>query len=133
MHNEVCDSISQKVYFGLNIDVDLFKELKYQSGKYDLPMEYIIQDYIRSGMKENEEVDRMAMIHIKEHVMEKINIKCCLSDKTPEEVINNVLWEKFRKIEDISDDFDGDEIWDLLDHDKPEGDDILDRITDMFE
>lgn len=48
-------------------------------------MEYIIQDYIRSGMKENEEVDRMAMIHIKEHVMEKINIKCCLSDKTPED------------------------------------------------
>lgn len=129
----VCDSISEKILIGLNIDVGLFKELEIQSLKYDSPIECIIHNYIRIGLKEINEVDKMSMIYIDDNVMEKINIKCRLSDETPEEVINNALWEKFRKIEDVSDDFDGERIWQMLDHDKPEGDDILDRITDMFE
>ena len=56
-----------------------------------------------------------------------------LSNKTPDEVVNDVLWEQLGKIEDVSEDFDGNKLWRMLDHDKPEGDDILDRITDMFD
>lgn len=75
----------------------------------------------------------MSMVRIDSKVMEKVNIKCKLSHKSPVEVINEVLWENLRKIEDVSDEFDADRIWNMLDHDKPEGDDILDRITDMFD
>lgn len=75
----------------------------------------------------------MSMVCINDNVMEKVNIKCKLSNKTPEEVINDALWDRFRKLEDIPDDFDAERIWNMLDHDKPEGDGILDRITDMFD
>ena len=73
------------------------------------------------------------MVSLNDDVMEKVNIKCKLSNKTPEEVVNEVLWENLSKLEDVSDDFDAERIWNMLDHDKPEGDDILDRITDMFD
>ena len=129
----MCDSISEKIYLGLDIDVDIFKELENRSVEYDLPLGYIIQNYIRIGLKKDNEGDTMAMVNINKNVMEKVNIKCKLSNKTPEEVINEALWDRFRKLEDISEDFDAEKIWNMLDHDKPEGDGILDRITDMFE
>ena len=76
----------------------------------------------------------MSLVSIDEEVMEKVNIKCKLSNQTPEDVINETLWERFGKLEDISlEDFDAEKIWNMLNHDKPEGDDILDRITDMFD
>ena len=75
----------------------------------------------------------MVSVTLNEDVLEKVKIKCKLSNKTPEDVVNDILWDKLRKLEDYPDDFDGDRIWNLLEHDKPEGDDILDRITDMFE
>lgn len=129
----MCGSISEKIYLGLSIDVDLFRELELQSLNYNLPMMYVIQNYIRIGLKQVNKVYNMSMVSINENVMEKVNIKCKLSNKTPEEVINDALWDRFRKLEDISDDFDAEKIWNMLDHDKPEGDDILDRITDMFD
>lgn len=75
----------------------------------------------------------MLSVTLNDNVVEKVKIKCKLSNKTPEDVVNDILWEKLMKLEDYSDDFDGDRIWNLLEHDKPEGDDILDRITDMFD
>lgn len=75
----------------------------------------------------------MLVVGLNENVAKKVKIKCKLSNKTPDEVVNDVLWEQLGKIEDVSEDFDGDKLWRMLDHDKPEGDDILDRITDMFD
>ena len=75
----------------------------------------------------------MVSVTLDDNVVEKVKIKCKLSNKTPEDVVNDILWDNLRKLEDYSDDFDGDRIWNLLEHDKPEGDDILDRITDMFD
>ena len=75
----------------------------------------------------------MVSVTLNDNVVEKVKIKCRLSNKTPEDVVNDILWDNLRKLEDYSDDFDGDRIWNLLEHDKPEGDDILDRITDMFD
>lgn len=129
----MCDIISEKIYLGLSINADLFKELEKQSLQYNLPLTYIVENYIGIGLKKVNGADNVSMVFIKDNVMEKINIKCKLSNKTPEEVINDALWDRFRKLEDISEDFDSEKIWNMLDHDKPEGDDILDRITDMFE
>ena len=75
----------------------------------------------------------MSAVTISDEVMEKVNIKCRQSNKTPFEVINEVLLDTLGKVDEIPDDIDGDKIWNLLEHDKPEGDDILDRITDMFD
>lgn len=128
----MCDSISEKIYLGLNIDVDLFKELEVQSLKYDLSVLYVIEYYIQKGLKQDKKVDYMATINLTEKVMEKVKIRSKQIETTPEELVNGILYDHLRKVEEIPDDIDGERIWNLLDHDKPEGDDILDRITDMF-
>lgn len=66
-------------------------------------------------------------------LLKKLRLNVNYPTKPPDEVVNDVLWEQLGKIEDVSEDFDGDKLWRMLDYDKPEGDDILDRITDMFD
>ena len=93
----------------------------------------LVESYIQKGLKNQTRGNDMVSVTLNDNVVEKVKIKCKLSNKTPEDVVNDILWDKLRKLEDYSDDFDGDRIWNLLEHDKPEGDDILDRITDMFD
>lgn len=104
-----------------------------QSLKYGLSVLYIIQYYIQKGLKQDKEVDYMGTISLKDEVMEKVNIRSKQIETTPEELVNNILYDHLREIEEIPEDIDDERIWNLLDHDKPEGDDILDRITDMFD
>ena len=66
-------------------------------------------------------------------VTEKVNIVSKLTDRTPEEVVNDTLWIQFQKVEDIPDEIDYDKIWGMLDHDKPEGDDVLDDLVRLGE
>ena len=49
-------------------------------------------------------------VGLNENVVKKVKIKCKLSNKTPDEVVNEVLWEQLGKIEDVSEDFDGVEL-----------------------
>lgn len=128
----VCDSISEKIYLGLNIDIELFKELESQSLRYNLPLVYIIENYLRIGFKGDE---NMQTIILSEEVMEKVNIRCKQINRTPEELVNSIVYDELRKVEEgpDPDKIDYERIWNMLDHDKPEGDDILDRITDMFD
>ena len=93
----------------------------------------LVESYIQKGLKNQKRGNDMVSVTLNDNVVEKVKIKCRLSNKTPEDVVNDILWDNLRKLEDYSDDFDGDRIWNLLEHDKPEGDDILDRITDMFD
>ena len=93
----------------------------------------LVESYIQKGLKNQTSGNAMVSVTLDDNVVEKVKIKCRLSNKTPEDVVNDILWDNLRKLEDYSDDFDGDRIWNLLEHDKPEGDDILDRITDMFD
>ncbi len=93
----------------------------------------LVESYIQKGLKNQTRGNDMVSVTLDDNVVEKVKIKCRLSNKTPEDVVNDILWDNLRKLEDYSDDFDGDRIWNLLEHDKPEGDDILDRITDMFD
>ncbi|WP_295163001.1 hypothetical protein [uncultured Methanobrevibacter sp.] len=111
----------------LDIDEKLLEDLKKQALNYKSSYSDLCCKFIKQGL------DNMSTVTISDEVMEKVNIKCRRSNKTPFEVINEVLWDALGKMEEIPDDIDGDKIWNLLEHDKPEGDDILDRITDMFD
>lgn len=116
----------------MTIDDDLLEDLQKHADETGLDCSSLVDEYVRKGLSENGD-DKMLMVGLNDNVVEKINIKCKLSNKTPEEVVNEVLWDNLRKLEDVSDHFDGDKLWNMLDHDKPEGDDVLDRITDMFD
>ena len=125
-----CDNIS-KISF--DIDDDLLKDLKRFALKTNSNYLDLVESYIQKGLKNQTRGNDMVSVTLDDNVVEKVKIKCRLSNKTPEDVVNDILWDNLRNLEDYSDDFDGDRIWNLLEHDKPEGDDILDRITDMFD
>ena len=71
----------------------------------------------------------MLNVSLNDDVAEKVKIMSKLTDRTPEEVVNDTLWENLRKIEDVPDDIDYEKIWNMLEHDNPEGDDILDNLV----
>ena len=73
-------------------------------------------------------VDTMLNVNLKDNVVEKVNIISKLTNKTPEEVVNDTLWDNLKKIEDVPDEIDYEKIWGMLEHDNPEGDDILDNL-----
>jgi len=123
-----CVVLSDEIYLSLNIDVDLFKELENQSFEYDLPLADLIQNYIVIGFKGD---GNMQTICLTDEVMEKVNIRCKQVDSTPDDLVNEIVFEKLRKIEEIPDDIDGDKIWNMLEHDKPEGDDILKKFRSL--
>ena len=94
-------------------------------------IEDLIEKYLRQILKQ--EADTMIMVSLNNDVTEKVNIVSKLTDRSPEEVVNDALWIQFQKIEDIPEEIDYDKIWNMLDHDKPEGDDVLDDLVRLGE
>ena len=101
---------------------DLYERANLNQSRY----EDLIVEYIKKGLNE---VDNMSNITLNENVMEKVNIMDRLTEKTPEEVVNDTLWENLENIVDIPDELDYDAIWNMLEHDKPEGDNVLDNLA----
>jgi predicted transcriptional regulator len=72
-------------------------------------------------------------ISLDEDVVKKVNIMAELTDKTPNEVVNDALRDQLDGVENIPRKINHDKIHDMLDHDKPEGDDILDNFSRIGE
>lgn len=75
----------------------------------------------------------MTMVNLEDKVMEKVNIVVKLTGRTVEDVVNDALWVNLQKIEDVPDEIDYEKIWNMLDHDKPERDDVLDELIRIGE
>ena len=117
-----CGTIS-KICF--EIDEDLLDDLKSRALENESDCRDLIVECIRNGLGS----DDMAMVCLNDNVMEKVNIMAKLTKRTPEEVVNETLNDQLRDVENIPTEFDGDKIWSMLEHDKPEGDDILDNLA----
>ncbi|MEE0935529.1 MAG: hypothetical protein U0L42_07645 [Methanobrevibacter sp.] len=111
-----------------DIDKRLFGELKKQASKNELNLDDLIEKYVRKGLDKENLENTMLNVSLNDNVVEKVNIMSKLTDRTPEEVVNDTLWENLRKIEDVPDDVDYEKIWNMLEHDNPDGDDILDNL-----
>lgn len=122
-----CGNISK---ISLDISDGLLEDLKKQALEIESDYSDLIVEYVKQGLNGR---DDMSMISLNDNVMEKVNIISKLTDRTPEEVVNDTLWDNLRKIEDIPSEFDGDKLWDMLEHDNPEGDDILDEMRNVNE
>ena len=73
------------------------------------------------------------MIKLDEDVVRKVNRMAELIDQTPKEVVNEALRYQLKDVENIPREIDYDKLWEMLDHDKPEGDDILDNLARLGE
>jgi len=116
----------------LDIDDKLFEDLSNKALANKLHMDDLIRIYVQQGLAYNE-VDTVLMVCLNENVVEKVNIVSKLTDRSPEEVVNDTLWDNLRKIEDVPEEIDYEKIWNMLDHDKPEGDDVLDNLMRLGE
>ena len=118
-----CGNITK---ISLDMDDELLKDLKKQASINESNYLDLIVGYIQQGLKES---DNMVSVTLNENVVEKVNIMAKLTKRNFEEVVNDVLWENLEKIVDIPEELDYDKIWNMLEHDKPEGDDILDNLA----
>ena len=116
----------------LDIEDKLFEDLNNKALANKLHMDDLIRIYVQQGLAYNE-VDTVLMVCLNENVVEKVNIVSKLTDRSPEEVVNDTLWDNLRKIEDVPEEIDYEKIWNMLDHDKPEGDDVLDNLIRLGE
>lgn len=114
----------------VEIDDGLLEDLKGEALQKESVCSDLIVEYVKQGLKER---DNMVNITLNDNVMEKVNIMAKLTKKTPEEVVNDTLWDNLRKIIDVPDVIDYDKIWNMLEHDNPEGDDILDNLIRLGE
>ena len=121
-----CGNIS-KISF--DIGDELLEDLKKQALVNESSYVDLIVEYVQLGLKMQNGGNIMLNVNLNEKVSEKVNILARLGKKTPEEVVNDTLWENIQDIVDIPDDYDYDAVWDMLDHDKPEGDTILEDLV----
>ena len=112
-----------------DIDDNLLKDFRRHMEDVKSSPDELIEKYIRQGLIKEKGRDTMVMVCLNENVTEKVNIVVKLTGKTPEEVVNENLWDNLEHVEDIPDEIDYEKIWNMLDHDKPEGDDVLDRLS----
>ena len=117
-----CDIIPK---ISVEIDDILLEDLKNKALEKEFGCPDLIVDYIKKELGS----DDMTMVSLKEDVVKKVNIMAELTHQTPEEVVNETLRYQLKDVENIPREFDGDKIWAMLEHDKPEGDDILDNLA----
>ena len=86
-------------------------------------------EYIEQGIR----CDNMSLVSLDKDVVIKVNKMAELTNQTPQEVVNEALRDQLEDVENIPREIDYDKLWDMLDHDKPEGDDILDNLARLGE
>ena len=112
----------------LDIDDDLFEELKKQAFKNNLNSDDLIEKYIQNGLI-NKEVENMQSVQIPDEIMEKMNARCSELKCNPEKLIHSILFDYLKKVECIPTTIDSEKMMMMLEHDNPEGDDILDNLV----
>ena len=113
-----------------DIDDDLLEALRNEAFKTGFDCSDLAIKYIKLGLNG---VDKMSVISLEDDVVRKVNRMAELTDQTPAEVVNGALRDQLEDVENIPREIDYDKLWDLLDHDKPEGDDILDNLSRLGE
>lgn len=112
----------------LDIDGSLFEELKKQTSKEELGLDDLIEKYIQNGLIYNE-VENMQLVRIPDDIMDKMNNRCDELKCNPEKLIHSILFDYLKKVESIPTTIDREKMMMLLEHDNPEGDDILDNLV----
>lgn len=71
----------------------------------------------------------MQSVQIPDDIMEKMNARCDMLKCNPEKLIHSILFDYLKKVESITTTVDREKMMMMLEHDNPEGDDILDNLA----
>lgn len=121
-----CGNIAK---LSLDIDSGLLEDLTKQASINKSNCLDLIVEYIEQGIR----CDNMSLVSLDKDVVIKVNKMAELTNQTPQEVVNEALRDQLEDVENIPREIDYDKLWDMLDHDKPEGDDILDNLARLGE
>ena len=111
----------------LNIDDKLLEGLKRQSSENKLDIGDLIEKYVQQGLI-NKEVENMQLVNVPDDIMEKMNSRSRELNCNPEKLIHSILFDYINKVESIPNTVNREKIMAMLEHDNPEGDDILDNL-----
>lgn len=112
----------------LDLDEKLLEDLKMQAIKKKSNLEDLIREYAYNGLVDKG-VDNMQSVDIPDEIMDKINIRCRELCCNPEKLIHSILFDYLLKVERIPSTIDCEKIMSLLEHDNPNGDDVLDNLV----
>lgn len=71
----------------------------------------------------------MQSVQIPDDIMENMNARCDMLKCNPEKLIHSILFDYLKKVESIPTTVDREKMMMMLEHDNPEGDDILDNLA----
>lgn len=71
----------------------------------------------------------MQSVQIPDDIMEKMNARCDMLKCNPEKLIHSILFDYPKKVDSIPTTVDCEKMMMMLEHDNPEGDDILDNLA----
>ena len=70
----------------------------------------------------------MQLVNVPDDIMEKMNSRSRELNCNPEKLIHSILFDYINKVESIPNTVNREKIMAMLEHDNPEGDDILDNL-----
>jgi hypothetical protein len=115
------------VKLSLDIEGKLFEDLKRQSLINKSNYSDLIFKYIKQGL-DKEKVDTMENINIADEIRNGIFERSREINCSPEKLVNSILYDYLRKVKELPPTIDAEKIKSMLDHDNPEGDDVLEKL-----
>lgn len=116
----------------MDIDEDLIGDLRKSAFENESDCSDLIEEYVRQGLNENGG-KTMGNITIADEILDKLNIRCKKINCSPEKLVNSIVYDYLKKVEGIPSNIDGDKLWEMLEHDNPEGDDSLRKLRQLGE
>ena len=115
----------------MEIDDELFEDLRIQALKNKSQKEDLIIEYIKNALNNKTEEDNMQSVSIPDDIMDRMNKRCKEIHCNPEKLIHAILFDYLRSVERIPATIDREKLWAMLEHDKPEGDDTLKKLRQL--
>ena len=110
-----------------DIEDALLEDLNKQATKNQLNLGDLIEEYVLQGL--NKEDEKMHSVNVPNDIMERINNRCEELNCNPEKLIHSILFDYLKAVESIPCTVDREKIEAMLEHDNPEGDDILKNLS----
>lgn len=121
-----------------NFDKNLLKDLKLQSFESEVTQTELVHRYIKEGLlrekNQNEDVIELNTITVNDDLMERLVIESNARNINVNELANKYILQGLEEDNVVPNEVKNPKaILDLLDHDKPEGDNVLKSIVGIID
>lgn len=116
-----------------DVDDKTLNDLKNLASETNSNCLELVDKFIQNGLKNQKRCDKMQNINISEEIRLGIIERSKEINCNPEKLVNSILFDYLRKTKDLSLTVDAERIGAMLEHDDPEGDDVLEKLYNLGE